>query len=154
MRDDWRAINGEGVVAGRDPMMDNIRTIYELDTEIVRGTLAVRGDHLCSPAWSSAFRGLRVGDLDVIGGDDEGRAPFQVMFDEDQLDAALAELDERWIAGEGAEHEYMVRRLGDFRAAQSWHDWLRSRRSWRRTSCSSITGRSGCPRPIAPATWR
>ena len=124
VRDDRRAITGEGVVAGRDAMMENIRTIYELDTEIVRDALAIRGDHLMLARME--FRipgGFELVTIDVIGGDDEGRAAFQVMFDEDQLDAALAELDERWIAGEGAEHEYMVRRLGDFRAAQSRRDW-------------------------------
>ena len=88
-------------------MMENIGTIYELDTEIVREELAIRGDQLMLARME--FRipgGFESVTIDVVGGDDEGQAAFQVMFDEDQLDAALDELDERWIAGEGAEHEY------------------------------------------------
>ena len=33
-----------------------------------------------------------------------------VVFDEDDLDGALDELDERFIAGEGSDHEYLIRR--------------------------------------------
>ena len=55
--------------------------------------------------------------------DEAGRIIQIDNFDEDQLDVALDVLDERWIAGEGAEDEYVIRRMGDFRAAYADRDW-------------------------------
>jgi hypothetical protein len=45
------------------------------------------------------------------------------FFDEDALDSALDELDERYAAGEGVEHAYTIGRTSDLRHAVTAHDW-------------------------------
>ncbi len=105
-------------------MMENLGAIAEFDTEIGGEVLAVRGDRLVLTRTEyQTPGGFESVTLDVVGIDREGLAECFVTFDEDQLDAVFDELDERWIAGEGAEHEYLIRRLGDFRAAYADRDW-------------------------------
>ncbi|MEP6623712.1 MAG: nuclear transport factor 2 family protein, partial [Acidimicrobiia bacterium] len=62
---------------------------------------------------------LAVNELDA-----EGHWIRTIFFDLDDLDAALDELDGLFIAGEGAEHEYAIRRIGDLRHASNARDWV------------------------------
>ena len=93
--------------------------IYEVFGTVRPETIAVRGERLalirlhCGEAPAFTMEMLVVYELD-----DDGRIVREADFDDDDLDAALAELDERYIAGEGCDHEYLIRRSGDFRTAQ------------------------------------
>ena len=46
--------------------------------------------------------------------DEDGRARAIVMFDDDDLAGAMQELEDRFVAGEGAADAYAIRRCGDF----------------------------------------
>ena len=54
--------------------------------------------------------------------DESGRAINVCLFDEEDLHAALAELDRRYFAGEGAEHERVLRACGRWAAATERND--------------------------------
>jgi class 3 adenylate cyclase/ketosteroid isomerase-like protein/tetratricopeptide (TPR) repeat protein len=94
---------------------------YEVGTPEV---VAVRGERLCL---SRRVARTPAGDespvLAVNELDEWGRWSSMTFFDADALDAALDELDERFAAGEGAEHEYTIRRTADARRATAAHDW-------------------------------
>ena len=51
--------------------------------------------------------------------DGEGRFRRQTLFAEDDLEAAMAELDRRYFLGEGAEHADVLRAVGHFAAASA-----------------------------------
>ncbi len=77
--------------------------------------LAVRGEQLVLAriALSNA-EGAVVPFLGVWETDDSGLFVRAVHFDDAAVAEALAELDERYAAGEGAEHAYLVRRAQDY----------------------------------------
>ena len=85
--------------------------------------VAVRGERVALLRYEFASDGFVTRAQCVVELDTNGLVQRLVNFDDDDLDAALDELDERYLAGEGAEHEYPVRRLGDFRTAQAGLDW-------------------------------
>lgn len=66
--------------------------------------IAVRGDRLslARTLWRNAD-GFEIPQLSIGELDAEGRCSALVSFDDDALDAAMAELDARYRAGEGAE---------------------------------------------------
>ena len=131
-RGDWAALEAMDVAAPDVVRFDRRRTvsaptiedsesfgtnaagIYEVFGVVRPEPIAVRGDRLalirlhCGDPPAFTMQMLVVYELDAAG-----RIGRESDFDEDQLDDALAELDERWTAGEGAEHEYLLRRLGD-----------------------------------------
>jgi hypothetical protein len=53
----------------------------------------------------------------------DGRFVAIVLFDLDDVDAAYADLDVRYEAGESGEHPLAAKCLADFRAAESRRDW-------------------------------
>ena len=84
--------------------------VYEQFDSIDFEPIAVRGERLdlvritlgADGGFASVF--LMLGELD-----DDGRFASMAIYDADDLDAAVAELDERTHAGEGAEHADLVR---------------------------------------------
>ncbi|MGV0794921.1 BTAD domain-containing putative transcriptional regulator [Mycolicibacterium sp. XJ1819] len=97
---------------GRRPMVENIRAIAGLGTAITKRTLALRGDSLClshvrfdqRSAGPAAFC---VEALEITEVDSDGSIVGKVEFDSDDVDAAFAELDARYIAGEAAPYADM-----------------------------------------------
>ena len=121
VRADHRTGVSAPVANGPDEFVTAYAAWFEVGFDRLSITpLAVRGERLALARleWSSAD-GRTVGFLGVYETNVDGRFVRGAHFDEDDLDAALAELDERYLAGEGAEHEYLVRRLGDLRTAQA-----------------------------------
>src|SRR5204862_3205128 len=56
--------------------------------------------------------------------DDSGRAVSVTFFDEDDLDGALGELEQRFLAGEGAAHaDWLERALLGVLTAHNQRDW-------------------------------
>lgn len=109
--DDRRRVVNVGAWHGRDVVIANIRALAEMASTITSAAVATRGDrlalvHICAPS-----RDLRHGEFDVemlgvaeLGGD--GRIMGHVLFDPDDFDAALAELDARYLAGDAAAHAH------------------------------------------------
>jgi hypothetical protein len=94
---------------GRTATLDNIRTIASLGAGATNTPLALRGDLLCLShivfeGCDGDLDGFRVETLELAELDPSGVMRARVVFDLDDIDAAFAELDARYLAGEAAEH--------------------------------------------------
>jgi DNA-binding SARP family transcriptional activator len=107
--EDRRRVVGTGIFDGRNAQMANTRAIAELwSTNVMRAVVATRGMNLAL-ARMTFSRGDGVEAfvtefLVVIEIDAEERVSAIVVFDVDDIDAAIAELDARYLAGEAAAH--------------------------------------------------
>ena len=107
--EDRRRVVSTGIFDGRDAQMANMRTVAELwSITATRTAMAIRGTNL-SLARVSFWRGEGVEAfltdfLAVIEIDADERISATVVFDLDDFDAAIAELDARYLAGEAAAH--------------------------------------------------
>jgi ketosteroid isomerase-like protein len=95
------------IEVGRERALDAMREMFDLTTSFTATTLATRGNRLalCRMRWTGS--GSEVGPsehewLDLFEVDEEVQSVVHVTFDLDDLDAAFAELDARYDAGEGA----------------------------------------------------
>ncbi|MCV7436618.1 AAA family ATPase [Mycobacterium seoulense] len=110
-RDNRRVVNS-GVLRGRDINIANLRAVAEVGFErLVSTILAIRGQRLAlTRIWSSA-KGCEPGEIsaDMVGVveiDRDNRMVVHSIFDADDFDAAVAELEARYIAGEAAEYAH------------------------------------------------
>ena len=108
--DDRRRVVGAGLRHGRDAQMADMRAIADLwITNVTSTVIATRGERLAltrtgysgRDQGAEAFRtdALAVGEINAAE-----RIAGAVVFDPDDLDAAFAELDARYLAGEAAAH--------------------------------------------------
>ncbi|WP_267887329.1 BTAD domain-containing putative transcriptional regulator [Mycolicibacterium brisbanense] len=104
--DDRRHLVGSGIRLGREAAIQDARAIIDLGVSITATTvIATRGDRLVlrrsqyADQRAAAF-GVYV--LEVVGLDRDERIAAVITFDPDDLDAAYAELDARYLAGEAA----------------------------------------------------
>ncbi|OBA73140.1 regulator [Mycobacterium sp. 1554424.7] len=110
LADDRRRVVGIGVRRGRQANVADVRTGADLGTEDITSTpIATRGDRIFLDR--ARFSGndpqpdapsmelLRIVEVDA-----ENRYTRCLMFDVDDFEAAFAELDARYIAGEAAAH--------------------------------------------------
>ena len=110
MRFDRRITVSAPTVDDSEDFSVNVAGIYEVFGVVRPEPIAVRGDRLalirlhCGEPPAFTMQLLSVYELDGAS-----RIVRESDFDEDQLDAVFDELDERWISGEGADHEYMIR---------------------------------------------
>jgi hypothetical protein len=126
--DDRRRVVGAGVRRGRDGAISNMRTIADLGfTNAVTTVIAIRGHRLCLIRSVYSGGGQETGTVvtDVLGvvevnTDDLGAAV--VVFDVDDIDAAFAELDARYLAGEAAAHSQMWSLIAGVYAAFNRHE--------------------------------
>ena len=106
--DDRRRVVGEGRRLGRDAVIAEISTLTEIGVKsMTPDTIAIRGGHLVLSRVRSLGRdrrhdAFRTDVLDVLEIDADGRVVARVVFDPDDFDAAIAELDARYLAGEAA----------------------------------------------------
>ncbi|MGZ6907450.1 MAG: nuclear transport factor 2 family protein [Acidimicrobiia bacterium] len=104
VRVDRRRVIGDGVVPGIDAQIENLRAIYTSTVEVEWTAIAVRGDRLVLARFEWLVDTFELTMLQVVGLDADGRCDLIAVFDEEDLDAALAALDERYLVAEGAEH--------------------------------------------------
>ncbi|WP_416585331.1 BTAD domain-containing putative transcriptional regulator [Mycolicibacterium elephantis] len=95
------------VTPGREPMVENVRAIAAFDAEITKTTIALRGDRLCLSHMRFEKRApgsdpFSVEALEITEVDTTGLMTVKIDFGPDDLDAAFAELDARYLNGEGA----------------------------------------------------
>jgi class 3 adenylate cyclase len=92
-----------------------IPTVYEHFDSVTMEPIAVRGETLSLTrlrlATDDGFESVLLGLGEL---DDEGRLAWMAHYNEDALADALAELDERYLAGEGAEHRDVLRTAVEF----------------------------------------
>ena len=106
--DDRQRMVNSGTLRGRDAVITNARTGADLGTADFTSTvIATRGDRLalCRTCFfgrgPNAFRSeaLHIAEIEA-----DERVVAHISFDVENIDAAIAELDARYVAGEAAAH--------------------------------------------------
>ena len=110
MDDRRRVVNG-GVRHGRDAQIEDLQTSAGIGiTYMTFDVIATRGDRLMlgrGDAGNDERPGaLEFDVLQVVEIDTDELMTRVVMFDSDDIDAAFAELDARYLAGEAAAHAH------------------------------------------------
>jgi class 3 adenylate cyclase/tetratricopeptide (TPR) repeat protein len=128
--DDTRSVVGMHA-EGRDASIENLRVLANQGVErLAPATLAVRGERLALMELG-VVSGLAVGQhgsvLAIYELNDDGRFATGLVFDPNELAAAFAELDRRFIAGEGAPYADLLTRCLRQYAAVNARDWTRAR---------------------------
>ncbi|MEM6106015.1 BTAD domain-containing putative transcriptional regulator [Mycobacterium sp. 050272] len=105
---DRRRVVNAGARRGRDAEIANMQSIADVGTLYITSTaIATRGEHLVLARhhlsvrdWPDAFNNP-IGVVEING---DNQIVAHVMFDPDDIDAAIAELDARYLAGEATAH--------------------------------------------------
>ena len=120
---DKRSIIGMDVVGG-DAIVANLRAAVDLGLVAARvEPLAVRGSTLGLGRITTDFGSFESVFLNVGQVDADGLVSHIILFDEDALADALAELDARYFAGEGREVAAAAQNVADGIAATNRRDW-------------------------------
>jgi DNA-binding SARP family transcriptional activator/tetratricopeptide (TPR) repeat protein len=125
--DDRRAILGHRVEGREAVLTEWHSTVQAGVTELSIDPIATRG-HLLSLSRTTA--GGSRGSVEVLGlqeVSDDGRVKCTVVFDVDDHDAAFAELDRRYLAGEGAPFAATLTPILNLATAYNGRDWARCR---------------------------
>ncbi|OBF12263.1 hypothetical protein A5730_05190 [Mycobacterium sp. ACS4054] len=110
---DNRRVVNSGELRGRETNLANVRAVAEVGFEGVESTLlAIRGQRLALFRIRSSAHGLEPGEISadmtgVVETDVDNRMITHSIFDAEDFDAAFAELEARYMAGEGANHARM-----------------------------------------------
>lgn len=127
--EDRRRVVNAGTRTGRIAAIADARTVAELGgTQISSQVIATRGDHLVLARSHLSSRdrasdAFQAESLCVTASDADGRIATRVVFDPNAVDAALAELDARYIAGEGAAHSRTWALVTEAYAAFNRHEF-------------------------------
>lgn len=110
--DDRRRVVNAGTLRGRDDVIADVSALADIGaTNVASEVIALRGARLVlSRARYSGNderpEAFRVDALDIIEIDADERLVAHVAFDLHDIDAAFAELDSRYLAGEAAAHAH------------------------------------------------
>ena len=107
--DDRRRVVNAGVRTGRDTEIMNVQFLAEAGCVNITSTpIATRGERLVLARHEFTLRDWPEGQamVDVVETNADDQLSRQVMFDADDIDAALEELDARYLAGEAAVHAH------------------------------------------------
>ena len=115
VRYDLRRSVATPTLHGRAAFIANVEAIYGVFDTMVLDPIAIRGDRVALFRVTLSHDGFAATMLGVYETDERGQVVRGTSFDEDDLDRALGEIEDRFVAGEGAAHEYMIRRAGDVR---------------------------------------
>jgi hypothetical protein len=104
------------------------KTLQQPSSDFTAEVIATRGDRLALARWLWSGTGEDFGPseiefLEIVHAGADGHQEVAVLFDLDDLDAAYADLDARWEAGEGAEHLTGTAWGGRFGPALARRDW-------------------------------
>jgi len=125
--DDRRALVGLRVRG--EEFLTNLRLLFETPSSEWRSEpLATRGQRLALlrshfSAEAGAGAPIAVEHLSLVERDDDRRAVSVVVFDAEQEEAARAELDARFLAGEAAAHRHVAATMRAFLTAFARRDW-------------------------------
>ena len=160
--DDRRQVVGAGVRHGRDDEITDLRTLADLGlTGMTSTVMATRGERLFLVRARMSFSDREQGpeaylvelfSLVEIAADE--RIVGLVGFDLDDIDAAIAELDARYIAGEGAAHQHTWSAIMRAYAAIDRHELPSTTPDW--VNIDHRQGRAFAPGDLIPyihATW-
>ncbi len=121
--DDRRRISGDPIV-GRAALGAAFERLHAQYNHFALRILAVRGDglYLGQTTWADE-NGNQSISLGVGVIDDDGRALYHGVFDEDDFASAYGELERRYYAGEGAQAARSGLRTADYVAAMNRGDF-------------------------------
>jgi DNA-binding SARP family transcriptional activator len=128
LADDRRRVVGTGIRRGRKANVADIRAGAEVGAEDITSTvIATRGerivlDRALFSASDQQPEALNSELLRIVEVDTDGRITCCLMFDVDDLDAAIAELDARYLAGEAAAHAHTWSVITQAYAALNRHE--------------------------------
>ena len=124
---DRRSLTGLDLEGGE--VIAGLRIVYEIARSRWEGELlATRGERLALLRWRvkaeyDASGPAEVGFVGLVEVDATGRWALHINFDLDALDAAYAELDDRYAAGEAASFGRVAAAMQGFRSAFASRDW-------------------------------
>src|SRR6185312_4530381 len=109
--DDRRPVVSAGIRRGRDAEIANWRARGDIWSTNVRSTVATRGKRLALIRFAFASQdqppeAFSTAALGIVEINADNRIAAIVVFDLDEIDAAFAELDARYLAGEAAAHSH------------------------------------------------
>jgi hypothetical protein len=108
---------------GRAAIISLFRETFALFPHHSLEPVAVRGNRLAlMKARFASDDGFEIRLVGLYELDETGKLAFFAHYDEPDLDSALARLEQLYVAGEGAEHEYMMRLVGDMVRAERRND--------------------------------
>ena len=106
--DDRRRVTGAGTRRGRDAEIENMRVVADLGAaRFTVEVIATRGDRLVLTRTRISFdqqQGFLADVLGLVETDLDGRIAGVILLDLEDIEAALEELDARYLAGEAAAH--------------------------------------------------
>ena len=107
--DDRRRMVGAGIRRGRAAEIEDVQTIAGVGANMSADVIATRGERLALSrirfsTLGQQPQGFLVDALGIIEIDTDELIAARVGFDPDDIDAAFAELDARYLAGEAAVH--------------------------------------------------
>ena len=126
--EDRRRVANAGVRHGRDAIVGGIQTAANLGAQHIASTvIATRGGRLalCRLRFSGrdqrpeAFYSEALGVAEIDAGE---RVVAHVGFDVDDIDAAIEELDARYLAGEAAAHAHIWTAIKKVQALYNRHE--------------------------------
>jgi hypothetical protein len=123
--DDRRSGVSSGVTIGREALLALVRGLVEVGfTRVTTTPIAIRGEGLAlvRRTWHRPD-GFNLPLVAVVEYDADDRMTANVMFDAEDLVGAVYELDQRYLAGEGAEHAWMLRPSAEFWRCYNTRDW-------------------------------
>ncbi|TPG32059.1 BTAD domain-containing putative transcriptional regulator [Mycolicibacterium hodleri] len=106
---DRRRIVNAVMRAGRDAQIENFRVTARAGAHLTSTVVATRGEHLALTRIESSNGDVQVGQfelvmLGIVELDADEFIAFHLLFDPDDFNGAIAELDARYLAGEAADH--------------------------------------------------
>ncbi len=109
--EDRRRVVNSGVRHGRDALIAELSAIAEVGINLTSDVVATRGEHLVLSRVQGSGQGqgpdaFYVPTIDVIELDVDERVVARIVFDIDDFNAAIDELDARYLAGEAAPHAH------------------------------------------------
>ena len=117
----------------REHLLESVRPLFEMPhSSLTWAVLGTRGNRLALMRWTWIGSDALVGaseteSLGLMQVDEAGNQTELVMFDIDDLDAAFAEVDERYAAGEAAPYAQTwatIQRLARAAARRDWEEYF------------------------------
>jgi len=128
--EDRRRVVNSGLRQGRDAVIAEISGFAEIGvTDVTSDIIATRGGHLVLIRARSSGRdqsphAFQAEVLHVVEIDADERIAAVVVFDIDDFDVAIAELDARYLAGEAAAHKHTWSVITQGNTAANRHETL------------------------------
>jgi hypothetical protein len=129
--DDRRRVGNAGIRHGRDDHLADMRVLAEMGANITSTVIATRGERLALNRICSANQeefGVELLSIIEVGADN--RALAGVSFDPNDIDAALEELDARYLVGEAADYAHTWSAVTDAFAAINRHEFPPTTPDW------------------------